>query len=94
MTGAEWLGSLGVALLLAAYFLNLIGRLGRQQRAYHLVNAVGAGLSCWASWQIGFLPFVVLEGVWTLVALAAVLSIMGGDGGTRTPDTADMSRLL
>ena len=94
MTGADWLGSAGVALLLAGYFLNLIGRLGRQQRAYHVVNALGAGFACWASWQIGFLPFVVLEAVWLTVALAALVSLLGGDGGTRTPDTADMSRLL
>lgn len=72
MTTADGLGSLGVALLLAAYFLNLVGRLGREQRAYHAVNALGAGLACWASWQIGFLPFVALEGVWLLVALAAL----------------------
>lgn len=94
MTGADWLGSAGVALLLAAYFLNLIGRLGREKRAYHALNALGAGLACWASWQIGFLPFVVLEAVWLAVALAALGSLLGGDGGTRTPDTADMSRLL
>ena len=94
MTAAEALGSAGVALLLAAYFLNLIGRLGRQQRAYRVVNAIGAGLSCWASWQIGFLPFVALEAVWTLVALGTLVSMLVGDGGTRTPDTADMSRLL
>jgi hypothetical protein len=94
VTTAEALGSLGVALLLAAYFLNLIGRLGRERRTYHVVNALGAGLSCWASWQIGFLPFVVLEGIWMLIALFAVVSMLGGDGGTRTPDTADMSRLL
>ena len=72
MTFAEGLGSLGVALLLAAYFLNLIGRLGRERRAYHAVNAIGAALACWASWQIGFVPFVVLEGAWLLVALAAL----------------------
>lgn len=72
MTAADWLGSLGVALLLAAYFLNLVGRLDRERRAYHVVNALGAGLACWASWQIGFLPFVVLEGAWLLVALAAL----------------------
>ena len=73
MTTADWIGSIGVALLLAAYFLNLVGRLGRERRAYHVANALGAGLSCWASWQIGFLPFVVLEGAWLLVALVALL---------------------
>jgi hypothetical protein len=72
VTGADWVGSIGVALLLAAYFLNLVGRLERERRAYHVVNAVGAGLACWASWRIGFLPFVVLEGAWTLVALVAL----------------------
>ncbi|MEX2206863.1 MAG: hypothetical protein WEF50_11610 [Myxococcota bacterium] len=45
MTTADWLGSLGVALLLAAYFLNLVGRLGRERRAYHVVNALGAALA-------------------------------------------------
>ena len=72
MTTADWLGSLGVALLLAAYFLNLVGWLERARGVYHATNAVGAGLACWASWQIDFLPFVVLEGVWLLVALAAL----------------------
>jgi hypothetical protein len=72
VSGADWVGSIGVALLLAAYFLNLVGRLERDGRAYHAVNAVGAGLACWASWRIGFLPFVVLEGAWMLVALVAL----------------------
>jgi len=34
---------------------------------------LGAGLACYASWRIDFLPFVVLEGTWALVALAALL---------------------
>ena len=33
----------------------------------------------WASWQIGFLPFVVLEGAWLAVALFAL--IRGGAAG-------------
>ena len=75
MTLADWIGSLGVALLLLAFFANAIGRLGATSQAYHALNAVGAALAAWASWQIGFLPFVVLEGTWCLVALVALARI-------------------
>jgi hypothetical protein len=73
MNPAEWIGSLGVALLLVAFALQLAGAIGRQSRLYSALNALGAGLACWASWQIGFLPFVLLEGLWSLVALVALL---------------------
>lgn len=74
MSSSEWIGSLGVALLLAAFFLNLFGFLQRTSRTYQGMNAVGAGLSCYASVLIGFLPFVVLEGTWSLVAMVALLA--------------------
>ena len=72
-TLADWVGSIGVAILLAAFFLNLFGRLSRSSRSYAALNAFGAGLACWASWLIGFLPFVLLEGTWSLFALVALL---------------------
>ena len=73
MTTAEWVGSWGVALLLLAFGLNLFGGLSRASGRYQGLNVLGAGLACYASWRIGFLPFVVLEGTWALVALAALL---------------------
>ena len=73
MTFAEAVGSLGVALLLVAFVLNLRSILDRRSRLYQGMNTLGAGLACWASWLIGFLPFVVLEGVWCLVAVAALV---------------------
>ena len=71
MTVNEWIGSAGVALLLLAFFLNLMGRLPHASRRYQGLNAVGAGLACYASYRIGFMPFVVLEGAWCAVALIA-----------------------
>ena len=70
---ADWLGTTGVALLLLAFFLNLLGRLSRTSRLYAGMNAVGGARACWASWLIGFLPFVLLEGTWALFALVALL---------------------
>ena len=73
MTTADWIGSAGVFLLLVAFALNLLGRLGATTRAYHTLNAVGAGLAAFASYTIGFWPFVVLEGTWMAVALVALV---------------------
>ncbi len=73
MSTADVLGSTGVALLLLAFFLNVRGRLEHDSRSYQLMNAVGAGLACCASYLLGFLPFVVLEGTWSAVAVVALL---------------------
>ena len=67
----EAIGSVGVALLLGAFALNLAGKLARGSRVYSGLNALGAGIACYASWRIGFMPFVVLEGAWMAVALVA-----------------------
>jgi hypothetical protein len=77
MSPADWGGSFGVALLLVAFFGNTIGRLPASSRLYHGLNAVGAAVAAWASWRIGFLPFVVLEGVWCLVAVVALTRLAG-----------------
>ncbi|MBM4245222.1 MAG: hypothetical protein FJ148_15640 [Deltaproteobacteria bacterium] len=73
MTVAEMIGSAGVALLLLAFVLNLLGVLARDSPTYHGLNAVGAGVAGYASYLIGFVPFVVLEGTWCLAAVVALL---------------------
>lgn len=70
---ADWLGAAGVGLLLLAFAANLLGRLPHGSRAYQGLNALGAAMACTAAALIGFIPFVVLEGTWALVALVALL---------------------
>jgi hypothetical protein len=62
-----------VALLLAAFFVNVMGWLRADGLAYSGINLIGASLSCFASYLINFLPFVVLEGVWAIVAAFATV---------------------
>lgn len=69
---ADWLGSVGVGLLLLAFVLNLAGVLGRVSLGYRLLNLFGAAAACYASYLIQFIPFVVLEGTWALAALASL----------------------
>jgi hypothetical protein len=68
MSFPDLLGTVGVSLLLLAYFLNLYKLLDQQAKSYILLNLIGAGLAGTASWLIGFYPFVVLEGTWVLVS--------------------------
>lgn len=70
---ADIIGAIGVALLLVAFVLNLLGRLDSDARAYAALNLVGAGLSCFAAVLIEYVPFVVLEGVWAAVALTGLI---------------------
>jgi hypothetical protein len=71
MDAPTFIGSLGVALLLLAFFLSLFKFIAQDGFAYIGMNIAGAGLACWSSWIIAFMPFVVLEAVWCLVAAAA-----------------------
>ncbi len=66
------IASVGVGLLLLAFFLAVMGWMHTRDKSYALLNVIGAGMSCYASWLIDFMPFVILEGVWCLVALLAL----------------------
>ena len=72
MSLAELFGSIGVALLLIAFFMNLFRLTSADSRGYQAINAIGAGISCYASYLIGFAPFVVLEATWCVVAIVAM----------------------
>ena len=85
MEFGDWIGSLGVALLLIAFALNLAKVLPASSKAYAGLNAIGAALACWASWLIGFMPFVVLEGTWCLAALWALFRPVAADGAENRP---------
>lgn len=73
MDMATLIGSVGVALLLLAFVLNLLKLLRADARLYMSLNLVGAALACYSSYLIEFVPFVVLEGVWAAAALFALV---------------------
>ncbi|MFZ2498898.1 MAG: CBU_0592 family membrane protein [Methanosarcina sp.] len=69
-------GSTGVLLLLLAFFLNLFKILMQDTKTYTILNVIGAGLSCYASVLIDYMPFVILEGIWALVAFAGLIRLL------------------
>jgi hypothetical protein len=74
MTLTDWIGSIGVTILLLAYFLNLTDRLSKESLAYIIMNLIGAGLACAASVLLKYLPFIILEGAWMCVSLYSLLT--------------------
>jgi hypothetical protein len=72
MSHSTLIGTIGVSLLLLAYYLNLKNNLKASDKIYLMINIAGAALSCYASWLISFFPFVVLESVWTVISVAGL----------------------
>lgn len=63
------IGTVGVGLILVAYFCNIFGWINGKNILFFILNIVGAGMACYASALINYIPFVILEGIWTLVSL-------------------------
>ena len=72
MTLIDLIGFTGVTILLIAFALNASGKISRDHIAYILMNLIGAGIACAASVMLNYWPFIILEGAWALVSLAAL----------------------
>jgi len=73
MNTTDWIGFLGVGILLTAYVLSLKNQITQDGVIYLGLNTVGAGLACLASILLAYWPFILLEGCWTLVSLAGLI---------------------
>lgn len=73
MNVSNLIGAIGVILLLVAFVLNTAKVLSARSKAYQGLNALGAAIAGVGALLVPFYPFVVLEGVWALVAIAALL---------------------
>ena len=70
----DWIGFTGVTILLLAFLLNLLKKISSTSLSYIIMNIVGAGLACLASWLIHYIPFVILEATWTIVSIIALVN--------------------
>ena len=75
---SDIIASAGVIILLIAFLLNLYKKLSAESKAYSLMNFIGAGICCFASWMIRFYPFVILEAIWALFALISLFKVPRG----------------
>lgn len=76
MNHIDIIGSLGVGLILVAYFLHTARLLERHRRTFYVMNIIGAAMACYASWLLRYPPFVILEATWTLVSIYGLMKAM------------------
>ena len=74
MNFIDWIGFLGVFQILLAYALNIFGRVSNKSLSFILLNTIGAAMACLASVLLKYWPFIILESVWTLVSLYALIN--------------------
>jgi hypothetical protein len=73
MSTADWIGTIGVTILLFAFALNLLNIISAGSYSYLAMNGIGALLAGIASVMIHYVPFVILELVWVIVSLYGIL---------------------
>jgi len=65
----DFVGNVGVALLIVAYALLQAGRLSLRAPAYSLLNAIGAALILVSLWFAFNLSAAIIEGFWLVISL-------------------------
>jgi hypothetical protein len=75
MNTSDLIGTVGVGLILLAYFCSIFQYISGSSRLFFGLNASGAALACYASFLILYWPFVVLEGIWMIVSLIAFFRV-------------------
>ncbi|PTX41454.1 hypothetical protein C8P64_3254 [Christiangramia gaetbulicola] len=69
----DWVGFAGVFQILLAYILNVSKKISNESLAFILLNLIGAAMACLASILMNYLPFIILEAVWAIVSLIALI---------------------
>lgn len=72
MSMSDIIGSIGVTLMLVPFILNIADVLSNDSPLYIIPNLIGSALACTASVMISYLPFVILEGTWSLISAWAL----------------------
>lgn len=67
------IGTIGVGLILLAYFLNMFSLIKKEGTLYFIINILGAGIACLAAVLIHFVPFILLEAAWVVVSVVGLL---------------------
>ncbi len=78
MSADQVIQIVGAVLILAGFILNQTSRLDATSYGYLLLNLAGAAILAVLAFQGQRWGFVLLEGVWALVALAGLIMRRGG----------------
>lgn len=69
---SDWIGSIGVAILLLAFVLMLANKISKNGFTYLTMNFMGSGIAAIASYLINYPPFIILELAWMIASLFGI----------------------
>jgi hypothetical protein len=73
----QLMGILGALLVLSAYLALQRRWLTIEQRVYHAMNFIGAGLLTWVAASEGQIGLTLVEGAWALLSVAGLVWPLG-----------------
>jgi hypothetical protein len=73
MNSNDLIGTIGVGIILLAYFLNMFSLILNNGKLFYLLDIIGASIACFASYLIKYIPFIILEGTWALVSVVGLV---------------------
>jgi hypothetical protein len=79
MTYTDLISTIGVSLILLAFFLNTFKYLADKSKLYFILNIIGGAFACYGSVLLNSVPFIILEGTWSLVAIVGLIRIIKRD---------------
>jgi hypothetical protein len=73
MSYTDIISTIGVSLILLAFFLNTFKYVSDNSNLYFILNIFGGAFACYGSVLLNSLPFIILEGTWSVVALIGLI---------------------
>lgn len=73
-------GTIGVGIILIAYFMNIFSFIKKDGVLFYVMNIIGASLACYASILINYLPFIILEATWAMVSVLGLVRVLRKNG--------------
>lgn len=73
MSASDWIATVGVTILLIGFGLNLLKIITADSYLYLSLNFLGSFIAGVSAVMIHLTPFIVLEAVWAIVSLVAIL---------------------
>jgi hypothetical protein len=77
---SDVISTIGVSLILLAFFLSSFKYLSDKSKFYFVLNMIGGAFACYGSILLESLPFIILEGIWSVVALIALVRLFSKNG--------------
>ena len=73
MSYTDIISTIGVSLILLAFFLNTFKYVSDNSKLYFILNIIGGAFACYGGVLLNSLPFIILEGTWSVVALVGLI---------------------